>query len=427
MTLEVHPTVKAHATGDAHAMIESLTRALAAQQAQNARIARVGRVGRRIGASLSLERTLRTAVETVAGEFDASSAGLFLVAPDNPERLVLLDRRGFSTDVMVGTYSQRIDEGVIGKAARGRRAIFIRDIRTAGRYIGFAGANRRQGGSEIAVPMYDGERLLGVLNVEAARTLDEEDLHALEQVGAQLSSAIANAHSYATSEAARMAAVADERKRLARELHDSVNQLIFGMSMVAQSLEDAASLSPEQARHRVSRLQDLTDAARGEMRALLQGLQANHEPTSRVSVIAAEHTAEALVQRLRTHVTLVCPESLSVTLDLTGYVPQDPNCEETLLRIAQEALGNVIKHAVATRVRFRLACAGAAVVLDVHDDGHGFDPQSATIRYSGMGLASMRERAQILGATLEVKSAPGAGTHVSLRAARSDSLARSVA
>jgi PAS domain S-box-containing protein len=195
-------------------------------------------------------------------------------------------------------------------------------------------------------------------------------------------------------------AALEERQRLARELHDSVSQALYGMALGAQTAlaalrEDHDLEAAADATEYVHRL---AEASIAEMRALIFELR----PESLAQ--------EGLVAALERHAAAVrARHALEVDVQLDREPDVPISVKEALYRIAQEALHNTVKHARARRVQLVLH-ADDAVLLDVADDGIGFDPSLA---YAGhMGLVSMRERAATIGAILTIDSAPGAGTRL---------------
>ena len=199
----------------------------------------------------------------------------------------------------------------------------------------------------------------------------------------------------------REKAVVDERNRLARELHDSVAQSMYGVTLLAEVASQL--LSSGQADQVAGYLGELKDTAKeslAEMRLLIYEL--------RPPVLEEEGLASALQARLE---AVESRAGLETELHLAGEHSLDSQAEEALFRIAQEALNNVLKHAQARRVAVSLRQAEGAVTLEITDDGTGFDPTGAR-RSGGLGLRGMEERAAEIGARLEIESAAGSGTTV---------------
>ena len=254
--------------------------------------------------------------------------------------------------------------------------------------------------TEVAVPVRTKSGVLGVLDVRggADEPLDESDIFTLQTLADQIAVAIENARLY---EAGRRLAVSEERNRLARELHDSVTQELFSMTMMAGALPTLIERKPEAARERAQRLYELARGALTEMRALLFALR------------PAALGEEGLISALTKHAAAFeSREGVTVHLDIEGDGRLPQPCEEALYRIAQEALNNVAKHARAKTVWLTLSIGVEQTSLTVRDDGVGLGAATTPSGGRTMGMASMRERVEALGGRFAVESAPGAGTTV---------------
>ncbi|MER6939704.1 sensor histidine kinase [Nocardioides sp. NPDC127514] len=198
----------------------------------------------------------------------------------------------------------------------------------------------------------------------------------------------------------RSAGVRDERERLAREIHDTIAQSLAGVVAQLQAAEGSADA--QDVRRRVTRATELARTALVEARRSVQDLT----PAELADAGLADALSRLVTSWRDDHGV---EASFVVVGDATALHSE---VEATLLRIAQEALANVAKHASAQRVGVTLTFDDADVILDVRDDGSGFDP-TAPRRSSSFGLGMMRERAQRLAGTFTLESAPGAGTAVS--------------
>ena len=194
-------------------------------------------------------------------------------------------------------------------------------------------------------------------------------------------------------------AAGEERAHLARELHDSVTQALFSMTLVSRSVEMLLESDPDTARAHLVQLRELQREALAEMRALIFELRPGNLEQDGLVRAVKTHSA-ALQGRLGLPVV--------VESDLPDRLPLA--AEEVLYRIAQEALHNVVKHAAARQVRVDIRRHEGGVRLRVEDDGKGFDP--ASVPDGHLGLAGMRARADRVGATFACESRPGAGTSV---------------
>jgi two-component system sensor histidine kinase ChiS len=196
-------------------------------------------------------------------------------------------------------------------------------------------------------------------------------------------------------------AVVDERNRLARDLHDSVTQALYAATLYADaSTRLLASGQVDSAADNLRKLRRTAKEALGEMRLLIFEL--------RPPVLEEEGLAGALQTRLE---TVERRSGLQTDLRVQGDVRPPPDVEEGLYRIALEALNNALKHAQARSVVVSLWLDSESIILEVADDGLGFDPATGGER-RGLGLRGMAERAAKLGGALTVDSSPGHGTRV---------------
>lgn len=254
------------------------------------------------------------------------------------------------------------------------------------------------GGNIVSIPLlYDGVTL-GVFNAYYAFTSPPNiaDLSLFSSIAELTALTIKNARDFA---AAQDRAALEERRRLARELHDSVSQQLYGITLGVQSARHFIETDPPYATESLDYALSLARACQADMRALLFVLH----PEALESVGLAEaltHHATAIGNR----------HSLAIELHLRPEPTLPLDAKEALYRIAQEALYNVVKHARARKVALRLRLTSAHVVLEIEDDGAGFNPGAAFPGH--LGLRSMRERAQRLGGLVEIQSVPARGTLV---------------
>jgi PAS domain S-box-containing protein len=194
-------------------------------------------------------------------------------------------------------------------------------------------------------------------------------------------------------------AASEERAHLARELHDSVTQALFSMTLVTRSLELLLDRDREAALEKLVDLRALQRDALAEMRALVFELR----PDSLAR--------EGLEYALRTHAAAVSGRmDLPVTIDTDGIRRMPAPVEEALYRIAQESIHNVVKHAAASEARVAISVTDRTCLMRITDDGRGFDPTA--IPPGHMGLAGMAVRAERVGGSLSVDTRPGAGTRI---------------
>ena len=240
---------------------------------------------------------------------------------------------------------------------------------------------------------------------EQQLTRHRKSLAELSEVNRRLEATIAeNAglHKQLVTQA-REAGVLDERRRMAREIHDTLAQGLTGIVTQLQAAEQAAARTPGDStgwRRHVSTATQLARDSLSEARRSVDALRPEPLEGCRLS--------EALTDVAERWSTL---NGIPVQVTTTGTArPSDPEAEFALLRAAQEALANVARHAHATRVGLTISYMESEVALDVRDDGVGFDPVSVD---QGFGLVAMRQRIAALSGTLQVESEPGGGTAVS--------------
>ncbi|MCA9926844.1 MAG: PAS domain-containing protein [Anaerolineales bacterium] len=248
------------------------------------------------------------------------------------------------------------------------------------------------------LPLQIRNRKLGLLAIigpqESIFTQDQLDL--FKSIAAQLSISIE--HAYLIEEAEDVA-IATERNRLARELHDAVTQTLFSAGLIADVLPRIWERDIEQGRARLEELRELTRGALAEMRTLLLELRPATLTESSLADLLRQ-LAQAFGGRSR----------LLIELVVEGERPLPPEIQVAFYRIAQEALNNIVKHAGAGRVTLNLTFTALTVHLSIHDNGRGFDVADTPVHSLGLGI--MRERAQKIGANLAIESRIGEGTTI---------------
>jgi len=242
-----------------------------------------------------------------------------------------------------------------------------------------------------------------------ADAFDAEDQELIELLAAHASIAITNARLY---EQSRELSILSERNRLALELHDVVSQKLFSVMLTAEAATGQIDSDPNTARVQLRRLRDLAGEALEELRALILGLR------------PPDLERDGLEDTLRKEVEMVArTHGTDIQLEVEpGFGRGDPGGEHelALLRIAHEALHNAVRHAHAEHVVVRLAGNERARLIEVTDDGIGFDPDAAEVRSRHLGLTSMEERARELHGRLKIRSSPGQGTTVRIELTNHD-------
>jgi nitrate/nitrite-specific signal transduction histidine kinase len=252
----------------------------------------------------------------------------------------------------------------------------------------------------IAIPLMAKGRLVGSLNLSTnqSRTYPPEQMGLLKTIGQQIGVAVENAHLY---EQAEQGAIAAERQRLARELHDAVTQTLFSANLIADVIPRIWKRNPEAGMQNLEELRQLTRGALAEMRTLL--LEMRPESLERADIKSLiTQLADAFIGRVR----------IPLQLEIKG--DSDLTHEEKVVfyRVAQEALNNIAKHSGARQVELKIECQPGQMSMRIKDDGLGFEPGSVTPEH--LGIAIMRERASSIGASLKIDSQEGLGTIIEL-------------
>ena len=252
--------------------------------------------------------------------------------------------------------------------------------------------------TSVLVPIKIDSEIFGVFSVDFINPhpVSHQEHRLMEALAQRTAVAIENARLY---EQAQALAAMEERNRLARDLHDSVTQSLFGASMFADTAEHQLAVGAvEQAADTISKLQETTRIALREMRLMIYEL--------RPPVLEEEGLAAALVSRLE---TVEQRAGLQTELNIDEIDGLTPNQEQQIYSIAIEAFNNILKHAQAEKISVSLTQDAGMIQMQIVDDGSGFDLDSAR-EGGGLGLIGMQERAAQLGAQLKIETNPGEGT-----------------
>jgi signal transduction histidine kinase len=290
--------------------------------------------------------------------------------------------------------------GLLGVLLREGQPIRVGDIRADPRFEWWPSAHPEMS-DFIGIPIRDGRDVLGIIFAACKCTpggFTERDEQLLDLFASHAAIALTNARLY---ERGRELSVLEERARLARELHDAVSQKLFSIRAKARAAELLVPRDPSRAVAEMESVAALSGQAHAELRAVIDGLA---PPDLAAGGLAGSLRSYAVLAG-RTHGAQVRFEAAA---DLPALGPQQ---ETAVYRVAQEALHNALRHSGAATVGVSLSARRGRVVLEVADRGRGFAPEAPA---TGLGLASMRERAASAGGTLTVRSAPGDGTLVRL-------------
>jgi signal transduction histidine kinase len=292
--------------------------------------------------------------------------------------------------------------GILAAMLHEASAQRLTDVRKDPRFEGWPSAHPDMS-DFLGMPVLDGDEILGALflaNKKGPSGFGDEDEALLRTLAAHAAIALVNARLY---ERSRELTLVGERARIAHELHDAVSQKLFSLRLTAQAAAALVDRDPARAKDELRQVAMLAAEAADELRAVV------------VEMRPAALDEDGLLAALRSEVQ-VLDRAHSARVEFTSCKMRALPAaqEEAVLRVAQEALHNALRHASATAVTVRLEGRGRGAVLKVTDDGCGFDP--SVVRSAGrhLGLVSMRDRASGAGGSLTVQSEPGKGTVIEM-------------
>ncbi len=358
-----------------------------------------------VAAELSVEEVLQRLVDRARELAGARYAALGL--PDGAGGFGRFLVSGMTGELIAAMGSLPRTHGLLGAILETGAAFRTEDIHRHPRFHGWWPQRHPDMRSFLGVPILAPEGVIGAFYLTdkvGAPEFGAADQELIELLAAHAAIAITNARLY---ERSRELTIVAERNRLAIELHDVVSQKLFGLILATESaltlLERPGDR--DQARAQIERVQALGREAQDELRSLILELR------------PPELERDGLDTVLRKHVELVGQlHGVAIVLRVEeGVSAGDGRRDLEILRIAQEAVQNALRHAAAQRIEVRLdRSAEGRLVLEVADDGAGFDPDDPELRGRHLGLTSMQERARRAGGRLEIRSAAGQGSTVTL-------------
>ena len=293
--------------------------------------------------------------------------------------------------------------GLLGAMLEAPEPFRSEDIHTHPRFHGWWPKRHPDMRSFLGVPIVSPDGVIGsfyLTDREDGRAFGSEEQELIELLAAHAAIAITNARLY---ERSRELTILSERNRLALELHDVVSQKLFSLILSAEAAATLIDRDTRAAHAQVQRLQELAREALEELRSLILGLrppELEHD-----GLAGALRKEVGMLERLH---------DVEIELRLDGSAEAGRERDGDVLRIAQEAIHNALRHSGAGHIAVALERSTGGIVVEVSDDGSGFDPDDPELRSRHLGLTSIEERAAELGARLQISSAPGRGTVVAL-------------
>ena len=288
-------------------------------------------------------------------------------------------------------------EGITGRVAASGAMVYLPDVREDPGYVEMQGSKTL---SEVTVPIKVKDKVIGVLDAQSERVnaFDDTDLVVLQSLADQTAVAIENARLYRQ---AKQLAVVEERNRLARELHDSVTQALYGITLHAEAAFRQLDVrNIPLANEQLAELRSTAQEALREMRLLIFEL--------RPSVVEMQGLVPALRARLE---AVEERAGMNVEINVDENLELSDRIQDGLYRIAQEALNNALKHAKANEIILNLTGTMSRITMEIMDNGVGFKPEEA-VEGGGLGLDGIIERAELLNGELTLDSWPGRGTTI---------------
>ncbi len=361
-------------------------------------------VSRKISSVVKLDELLLHVGNLLRETFNYHNVNIFLLDPESGG-LVLkaVCLSGQKAIIPVEVPLEVGGSSIVGWVAQTGEPILANDISEEPRYKAVEALKDIK--SELAVPVKLGDKVLGILDIESTEVdaFDEADLFTAQTLADQLAIAIENARLY---EETRHMAVMEERNRMAREIHDTLAQGFSGIIMQLEAAEQALGEDMAAVERHINQARSLARKSLAEARRSVWNL--------RPQALEQFPLPEALKHEVDKFAQV---SGVSAEFQVVGAKRSLPaEVEAVLLRICQEALTNVRKHAGASEVEVRLVFDEEAVELVVSDNGRGFEakvPSEEEVRKRGtFGLISMRERARSIGGHFEILSESGKGTIV---------------
>jgi signal transduction histidine kinase len=378
----------------------------------------LSRVSAAISGLHELDAILRIGLDNVLNIMNGTVGGIMLL-DELGQTLSYRVYHGLS-DKYAGEMRLKLGEGIAGKVAQSSRAVLLEDISSepsAARVDLISSEGLR---AFLSVPLRAKDNVLGVMNVAShvPHRFSKEDVYLLHSIGDQLGTAIEQAILNDRLRKARerlrklarqnLVAEEEERRRIARELHDETSQSLSGIALQLEALIEMSAKSDNQDAQLIAglkKVQSLTVQVHKEVSRVISNLHPTVLDTLGLVAAVRQHVKNSLQ-----------PLGINVTVEVKGIEMRfAADVETAVFRVVQGAIGNIVNHSEAKNASIVLAYQPGEFSLSIRDDGQGFDVSRLTdVEESGRGrgLFSMRERIGFLGGTSGVESRVGMGTTV---------------
>ncbi|MGH8913111.1 MAG: GAF domain-containing sensor histidine kinase [Acidimicrobiia bacterium] len=354
-----------------------------------------------VGAGRSLKDVLARLAEAAREISGASYAAIGIPEPEGD---------AFSAFIHVGMSDELVAEmgplprthGMLDAMLHDPEPVRLPDIKQDRRFRGWWPSAHPQMSSFLGVPIVSRDEVIGAFYLTdkiGAPVFTDEDEAGIGLLASHAAAAIEAAEMFEDS---RTLALSEERERMARELHDALNQSLFSLSLTARAASRHLATDPERAAEELAEITLLSRQAMAELRAVVEGLRT--PDVDRDGLLPAIRSLAALLSRVH---------HIEVDVVADGEPNLDGRAEHEVFRIIQEAVTNAVRHAHPSKVTVTLS-NGNDFQVTVNDDGQGFDPAARGHRGKRLGLTSMRERASTIGGRLTIESSPGTGATVRL-------------
>jgi PAS domain S-box-containing protein len=355
--------------------------------------------------SLNLKEVLERSLDSVLGAMKCEMGAIHIL-DETEQKVILSSWRNVPEEILEEIEELPISSSLPGRVLKMRNTMVVPDML---RDPDTVPAAKRLLGERVYVgtPMKSKGKIIGVLVLigEPNRDFKDEEISLLSSFSQQISIAVENARLH---EQAEILAITEERQRIAREIHDIMAQGFTGINIQLDAVDSALELGNEPlALERLRRARKLSEQSLAEARRSVWALRSKS--------LDDKNFCDALRDSIR---GLASGSGLKLSIDVRGDLPAIPfELQTDLLRVAQEAVMNVIKHAEATRLEVLLECSKKKIFLKITDDGNGFIiPNESAIQHdwSGFGITAMRERIGRHGGQMIIDSAPNRGTSVAI-------------